>query len=329
MLRYDSLAQLPPLTAPVHLAVGVFDGVHRGHQEVIGGAVRAAAADGGSAVVLTFSPHPSRLLRPENPVPQILDDAGKDRRVAMLGPDCIVHEPFTPELAALDAVGFLSVLFRAIPGLSAIHVGRNFRFGHDRAGDVNWLQARADARGFRVFGAANIAAGGAPVSSTRIRKLIAEGGIADANALLGYPYAASGAVVSGRALGRTIGVPTLNLPWAPELLPRFGVYAVRARVVGGDGTDDNGTDGDWFSGVANYGLRPTVEDVSSGAVRPQLETHLLAPAGAVGAAGFAAGVGLRVEWLHFLRPEKKFDGLDALRVQIAADIANARAVLAE
>ncbi|MDR3228467.1 MAG: bifunctional riboflavin kinase/FMN adenylyltransferase [Puniceicoccales bacterium] len=350
MKIFNSLASLTPATTPVRLAIGIFDGVHLGHREVIGGAVRAAHGGGGGgggsggsggggggggvAVALTFAPHPSRVFRPDNPVPQIFDDAEKARRIAALGADCFVREPFTRQFAALDANDFLTILKNTMPGLAGIHVGDNFRFGRERGDDVESLREKAAAFGAEVVAVPEVSGDGARVSSTRIRALLAHGEMAAANALLGEPYAISGTVTTGRALGRTIGFPTLNVPWAPELLPKFGVYAVRVRREtdgsgnggggggsgGGGGGGGGGGNGDAlaFAGIANYGLRPTVE---GGVVCPQLEVHLFAAAAAVLRAGFVTGVRLRVECLRFVRPEKKFPTLDALRAQIATDIA--------
>ncbi|MDR2863193.1 MAG: riboflavin biosynthesis protein RibF [Puniceicoccales bacterium] len=311
MHRYESLASLPALPGPVHLAIGMFDGVHLGHQKVIGGAVCAARQTGGSAAVLTFSPHPSRIFRPDAPVLQILSAKEKDAHLDALGAEYVIHEPFTPVFATLDAPAFLALLRQAIPNLAGIHIGESFRFGHDRTGNAAWLARQGQPLGLDVFSAPNVTADGIPVSSSRIRQLLASGDITGANSLLGYRYQSSGVVIGGRALGRTIGFPTLNLRWAPELLPHFGVYAVRARI--------GNTAEDWVPGVANYGLRPTVENTD---VRPLLEVHLLA--GAKIAAGTGPGQALCVEWLHFLRPEKKFSGLDALREQIAIDVRQAR-----
>jgi len=315
MKTFASLDELAGATgalpAPVtRLAIGIFDGVHLGHREVIASAVNAAA--GAAAGILTFVPHPSRVFTPETPVPRIFDDAENARRLAAAGAGVLIRQPFTRDFAALDAPAFLALLKRALPALASIHVGDNFRCGKRRAAGVPELRAAGAALGLKVTAAAEVRALGGRVSSTRIRRLLAAGGIADANTLLGAPYASTGNVVSGRALGRTIGFPTLNLRHEPEQLPRFGVYAVRAAV------EDAGAPA-VFAGIANYGLRPTVEN--AGAVRPLLEVHLL---DAAGAAVPAAGARLRVEWLRFIRPERKFPSLDALRAQIATDIAAAR-----
>jgi riboflavin kinase/FMN adenylyltransferase len=156
--------------------------------------------------------------------------------------------------------------------------------------------------GVSVFSAPPVSFDGEPINSTRIRLLLESGDVAKAGSLLGYGYFARGVVAAGKKLGRTLGFPTLNVAWVPELTPRFGVYAVR---VSGRGYV--------LPGVANYGLRPTVESASE----PRLETHVL------GACPWDAGDEIKVEWLHFLRPEQKFAGIDALKAQIARDVAQA------
>jgi len=189
-------------------------------------------------------------------------------------------------------------------------VGENWRFGAGRRGDVALLLAQAREQQVPVLSASRIQYNGGPISSTRIRECLEAGNVAEANSLLGYSYFAEGEVIPGRRLGRTIGFPTLNLAWQPELQPRYGVYAV--RVV-------NGLTGASLPGVANYGLRPTVAE----ATIPLLETHVL------GECPFDGGDRITVEWLEFLRPESKFAGLDELRAQIARDVAAARVALAD
>ena len=293
-----TLAHIPPIPRPVHLAIGMFDGVHLGHQQIIRHTLETAHATAGTAAVLTFTPHPSHLFHPNAPVPQILNSADKDARLRALGIHCIIHEPFTPEFAAHNASTFLDTLQRALPTLATLHVGEDFRFGHARAGDVHWLQNHANARHLHIHSIASVKVHGSRVSSTRIRELIASGHIADANTLLGHTYASHGKIIPGRALGRTLGFPTLNTSWTPELQPRHGVYAV------------------------NYGLRPTV--TSSATTPPLLEVHLLANADTLANAGLEPGATLHAEWLHFIRPEKNFSTLDILRAQITADIATAQ-----
>jgi riboflavin kinase/FMN adenylyltransferase len=225
-----------------------------------------------------------------------------------LGVDAVVTHAFTAELAAVQADEFLPWLRRKLPQLAAIYVGENFRFGCERRGDVASLIASGKRYAVSVFAAPRVSLGGEPISSTRIRMLLEEGKIESANALLGYAYFIEGVVLRGKQLGRTIGFPTLNVPWSVALRPRYGVYAV--RVSGAKSVAP-------LPGVANYGLRPTVEQ----AAEPVLETHLFAES------PFGENDSVKVELLHFMRPERKFSGLDELRAQIARDRAAAETVL--
>jgi riboflavin kinase/FMN adenylyltransferase len=304
--QFDRLEEVALPPRALHLAIGMFDGVHLGHRAVIDAAVRSARADDALAGVLTFWPHPSALLRPEQATPQIQQAATKSRLLIGLGVDAVVTQPFTPELAGLPAADFLPWLRQRLPRLAAIYVGENFRYGRGRHGDVPALVAAGRECGIHVFSAARVSLDGEPISSTGIRALLADGQLAAANARLGYHYFAEGTVTPGKRLGRTLGFPTLNVPWAPELRPRHGVYAVRVSRVG---------EVEWHPAVANYGLRPTVE----AATEPRLEVHLL------GACPFAAGDAVRVEWLAFVRAELKFAHVDDLRAQIGRDRAVAAA----
>ena len=294
---------------PVHLAIGMFDGVHLGHRAVIEAAVQSARRSGGLAVVLTFWPHPSALFRPGDPTRLMLDKATRAKLLLRLGADAVVTQPFTPAFAAITAPDFVAWLKQRLPQLAAVYVGENFRFGRGRHGDVVLLVEEARRHGLGMFSAPRVNFDGVPISSTRIRGLLAAGEMESANALLGYTYFAEGVVMPGKRLGRTIGFPTLNLAWAPELRPRFGVYAMR---VSGEKSPAP------LPGVANYGLRPTVEQTTE----PRLETHVL------GACPFDAGDTITVEWLRFLRAEAKFAGVDELRAQIARDVEAARLVFA-
>lgn len=285
---------------PLHLAIGMFDGVHRGHQAVIASAVAAARRDGGLAAVLTFDPHPSVFFRTGEPVRLLMTPAAKTRALAELGIAAIITQTFTPEFAGMAAEDFLPHLRRHLPQLAGIHVGDNWRFGRGRAGDAALLRSQGAAMGLDVVALPRLAGAGGPISSTRIRALVAAGDIAAANALLGRPYAAEGVVTPGRQLGRTLGFPTLNLAWTPDLQPRHGVYVVQVW-----GTKTAGA----LRGVANYGLRPTVEQASE----PRLEVHVL------GDCPYGPGDQLRVDWLAFVRPEQKFADLAALRAQIEKD----------
>lgn len=299
LLQFDDLSRttLPP--QPLHLAIGMFDGVHLGHQSVIASALHSARSGGGLAGVLTFWPHPSAVFRPESPTRLLMPPAMKRAVLARLGIDFLIEQNFSSGFAGTDAKEFVKLLRHCLPHLAAVYVGENWRFGRGRTGDVALLIAEARAAGMAVFSAPRLNHNGAPISSSRIRELLAAGAIAEANALLGYAYFVEGAVLPGRQLGRTIGFPTLNLAWEPELKPCYGVYAV--EVSGGSGPA--------VKGVANYGLRPTVEQAS----RPLLEVHLLEPS------ALTYGDTVTVRWLHFLRPEMKFGGVEELRAQLVRD----------
>lgn len=310
--QFEGLERVALPVRPVHLAVGMFDGVHLGHQAVIESAIHSARAGGGPAPagrglagVLTFWPHPSRVLRPAEPVPLIMNPAMKARVLLELGVDFIISQPFTRDFAALAAEEFLPRLRLHLPALAGVYVGENWRFGRDRRGDVTLLVAEARRLGLPVTSAQRINRNGEPISSSRIRACLQAGDVGEAGAMLGYNYFAEGAVAPGRRLGGQLGFPTLNVPWQPELQPRPGVYVVRV----GDGRATAR-----LPGVANYGFRPTVEDRSE----PLLEVHVL------GECPFGAGDRVTVEWLKFLRPEQKFAGAKELRAQIARDCAAAR-----
>jgi riboflavin kinase/FMN adenylyltransferase len=223
--------------------------------------------------------------------------------LARLGVGSVIEQNFSAEFAAIEARDFVAFLQRHLPQLTAIYVGENWRFGRGRSGDVPLLVETARAAGLTVFSAPRLNYNGAPISSSRIRELLAAGEMAEANAMLGYSYFTTGVVEPGRQLGRTVGFPTLNLSWEPELQPRHGVYAV--EVSQGQKRP--------LPGVANYGLRPTVTQTN----RPLLEVHLLeTPAPAYGNE-------ITVHWLKFLRPEGKFGSVDELRRQIGKDRENA------
>jgi riboflavin kinase / FMN adenylyltransferase len=305
-------AQFPGLDAvqlparPLHLAIGMFDGVHLGHQAVIESAVHSARRSGGLAGVLTFWPHPSALFRPAERTRMLMSPEMKARVLRRLGVDVIIAQPFTAEFARIPAEEFLPYLRARLPGLAGVYVGENWRFGAGRRGDVRLLLASAARHQAPVVSVPRLICDGAPISSTRIRDCLATGDVEAANRFLGYAYFAEGVVTPGARLGRTLGFPTLNVPWQPELTPRYGVYVVRVAGEAADGPRP---------AVANYGVRPTV--AAGGG--PLLEAHVL------GDCPFGAGMRVTVEWLKFLRPEQKFSGPDELRAQIGRDRAAAEA----
>ena len=320
-ITVERFEELSELCGPLHLAIGMFDGVHLGHKAVVESAVFSAKRARGVSGVLTFDPHPSRLFRPQGPTRLIMPIEEKCAMLHQVGVEVVIRKHFDEAYASIPAEDFLAELKKALPALSAIYVGENFRFGQKRAGDVTTLIDTGNAIGIEVFSAARIKHNGEPISSTRIRGDLEAGRIESANDLLGYNYFADGVVVGGAKLGRKLGFPTLNLPWQPECLPKFGVYFVRFRV-GAPPLGASMTDADpakagaptWSFGIANYGIKPTVAEGEP----PMLEVHSLAET------QLSEGSLIEVEWLKFIRPEQKFASLDELKVQIAADTQQAR-----
>ena len=290
----------------IHLAIGMFDGLHLGHRQVVASAIEAASSSGGMAGVLTFWPHPSHLFNPNEPVPMILNSRMKFAEPDRLQIDFIIEEPFDVGFAAIEAEGFVEMLKDKIPGLASIHTGENWRFGKGRKGDVDLLQRSAKESGISSRALDCLYLDGERVSSTRIREAISEGKIEAANRLLGYTYESIGWVREGEKVGQTIGSPTLNIPFDGELFPRRGVYFVRVSKEKGS---------ERIPAVANFGVRPTVNALD----RPVLEVHVL------GECPFSYGDRLSVEWERFSRPESKFENLDSLKAQIRKDIEQARA----
>jgi len=300
------------MPAPAHLAIGIFDGVHLGHRAILDQAARAAAADGGRVVVLTFWPHPSGVLRPGQAVPMLYDRKMRARLLAEAGADEVLFQEFTAEFASMAAEHFPEFLKEAVAELKTVSVGQGFRFGQGRRGDAALLLEAGRKAGLEVRPVPRVDQGGEPLSSTRIREILAGGDIAGANALLGRPYLAAGRIVSGDSIGREIGFPTFNMDWRPGLQPAYGVYAVEA-VFPESGPQAH-------AGVANYGCRPTVAGADA---EPLLEVHLLVePPQEPGAA-------MEVAFLHHIRPEQKFDSVEDLAKRIETDVGMAKKLLAE
>jgi len=297
-----------PQRKTLHLAMGIFDGVHLGHQAVLNSAVTTAEKEGGFSGLLTFNPHPSKLLRPKEATKLLMPLELKRRMVAENDVDLIICKQFTLDLASMSAEEFLEVMKRDMPNLKSLHVGSNFRFGKGRSGDIDFIVSHAKALGIHVFSVDRLKYDGEPISSSRIRKDLSDGRMNVVNALLGYRYFSEGAVIRGRQLGRTLGFPTLNVLWAPETQPRYGVYALQVR--NGKGS---------IPAVANYGLRPTVNEKDK---NPLLEIHLLGKS-----CPFKTGDTITAEWVEFIRPEQRFEGIEQLQQQIALDTEAAREIL--
>ncbi len=305
------ISQLRQVRGPLHLAIGVFDGVHFGHQAVIAAAKLSAEEKGGTVVVVTFDPHPVEVLAPGN-APRMLTAATHKILLLerILKVDKVLVVKFDRDFADQTGEEFVRSLIEAAPeeGISQICVGQSWQFGKGRSGDIDLLTKLGADLGFGVSGVETVAVNGMRVSSTRVREAVAAGDFEVAAALLGRPYTVYGTVIRGRQLGRTIGFPTANLTVHSEQLPPTGVYAVRAVGTG-----------DSWEGVANLGYRPTVE---GGEVRRLLEVHLF------GLQSDIYGEELEVEFVRYIRPERKFEGLEALRDQISQDVAQSRELFA-
>ncbi len=292
------------------VALGNFDGVHLGHQRVIGEAGALARRLGAPHAVLTFEPHPRSVFRPQDPPFRLTPFRVKSRRIEALGVDLLFTLHFDRDFARRSAEDFIdSVLVR---GLGARHVvaGYDFVFGHERRGTSALLAERGAVLGFGVDVVGRVdAADGAVYSSTRIREHLLGGRPREAAALLGRFWEIDGRVERGDQRGRTIGFPTANIFLQDYLRPAPGVYAVRAGLVAGGKTR-------WLDAVANFGNRPTF-----GGSDLRLEVHLF------DFAGDLYGRHLRVALIDHLRPETKFSGIEALKAQIAEDAARTRALL--
>ena len=302
-------AALDPAERGSVVAIGNFDGVHLGHQIVIGRAREIARGLGAPLAVLTFEPHPYHVFHPEAPPFRLTPLRGKARAIEALGVELLFVLHFDLAFAQVSAEDFARQV--VVEGAQARHVlvGYDFHFGHKRRGTPTLLQELGAALGFGVTVVAPLAtAGGAVYSSTRIREHLAQGRPREAAALLGRPFEIEARVETGDRRGRTIGFPTANLALGEFLRPASGVYAVRVGIEGEAG---------WRDGVANLGTRPTV-----GGSDLRLEAHLF------DFAGDLYGKHLRVALVDYLRPERKFAGLEELKAQIAADASGARAVLA-
>lgn len=290
------------------VVIGNFDGVHRGHQSVLAQARIAADARACRAVVLTFDPHPNEVLGRGTP-PRLTTVARRRELLLQHGADEVVVYPFTRELAGWTPERFAKELLAGVLASKAVVVGRNFRFGHKRAGDFATLSVLGRTLGFDAIASAVAGDQGGPFSSTRVRDAIAGGELGEASRVLGRPHELSGIVEEGDRLGRTLGFPTANLGGVEEMMPPHGVYAVRVR-------GERLGSGRAVPGVMNLGLRPTVDGA-----RLRVEAHLF------DVDVDLYGTELRVELVARLRAEKKFDGLDALKAQIAIDARSARTFL--
>ncbi|MGH9715616.1 MAG: bifunctional riboflavin kinase/FAD synthetase [Candidatus Acidiferrales bacterium] len=291
-------AHFPAGSRPTALAIGNFDGLHLGHQQILRRVLQRARQENYVAAVLTFCPHPTQVLRPTDAPPLLMTLDQRLGAIAAMGLDAALVIRFDPEFAKITPEDF--VLRYAVETMRArmVAVGANFRFGHRQAGNVNTLVDLGTRCGFEVESIAPVDAGGVIVSSTAIRKHLREGQVEEAARMLGRPYALEGEIRTGTGMGRKFVVPTLNLSTQQELLPKLGVYATEVSVAGGN-----------YRAATNVGNRPTFDGA-----HVTIESYLL---------DFSENLTsgpMAVRFLARLRDEMKFSGPEALREQVLSDI---------
>ncbi|MBV9077792.1 MAG: bifunctional riboflavin kinase/FAD synthetase [Methylobacteriaceae bacterium] len=290
------------------VALGNFDGVHRGHQKLVATAQEIARATSVASAVLTFDPHPRDFFAPDKPRFSLTDERAKLKIFSWLGLDVVFIKRFDGRLAATGAADFVTGTIGRDLGASGIVVGPNFFFGRGRQGSPQLLADLACRHGLGCSVADTVEIEGAPVSSTRIRAALERGDVASANAMLGYRWFVSGEVEHGRKLGRTLGYPTANLALGRGCRLRHGIYAVRVALGPGDVRD----------AVASFGSRPTFDDGA-----PLLEIHLF------DFAGDLYGREIEAEFVGWIRGEERFASAEALVAQMDRDSEQARALLAQ
>jgi riboflavin kinase / FMN adenylyltransferase len=306
--RFARFSELPADLRGGVVAIGNFDGVHRGHRIVLDKAQELAEALGKPALVLTFEPHPRTVFQPEQPVFRLTPATLKAEIFEAMGFAGVIEQPFSREFAGISADDFIHRILVESLGVAHVVTGFDFHFGKSRQGGPAFLMAAGEREGFEVtLIDAFRDEGGTVISSSRIRDCLAEGDVVSAAGLLGYRYRVEADVVRGKQLGRTLGYPTANMRLAPENRLAHGIYAVRFEDGAGARRD----------GVASFGRRPTVDEDGA----PVLETYVF------DFNGDLYGQTCAVSFFGYLRPELKFDGLEPLMAQMKQDEAEARALL--
>jgi len=303
----NSWKSLPPESRGASVALGNFDGVHRGHQQVIAGAAEAARRLGAPLGVISFDPHPRRLFHPDGPPFRLMSTDQQARALAALGVDLFYVLPFDIEMANFTDEGFARHVLHEGLGVKHVAVGFDISFGKGRTGSPELMREYGAEMGFSVSVAEAVGEGAEKYSSTAVRDALRDGRPQDATAILGQPFAIEGVVRRGQQLGRTLGFPTANVFMEDYVVPRLGVYATRTLLP----------DGRRVPGVANLGNNPT-----TGEVETRLETWLF---------DFDEdlyGQVIETQLIGFLRPEEKFDSIEAMVEQIYEDERQARALLA-
>jgi len=299
----DELSSLPGST---HLAIGVFDGLHLGHQAVIGRALESSSQNNGKAVVVTFDPHPVRVLRPEKAPRLLTSTRHKVKLIEKMGADAVLLLEFTLEFSKTPPRTFIQNLVRAAKHLDQICVGQEWTFGANRSGSIRLLEELAPFLGFHVASVPPVVVNERVVSSTLIRSAVECGDLESAAKYLGRDFTILGTVTEGRQLGRRLGFPTANLQAHNELFPPNGVYAAKAWFRESE-----------YGGVVNIGVRPTIENESGERL---LELYLFDFDQQI------YGEDVEVAFLAYLRPEQKFSGVGELQAQIQRDADKAREI---
>ena len=301
-----TIDELSSLRGSTHLAIGVFDGLHLGHQAVIGRALESSSQTNGNAVVVTFDPHPVRVLRPEKAPRLLTSTRHKVKLIEKLGADAVLLLEFTLEFSKTPPRTFIENLVRAARHLDQICVGQEWTFGANRSGSIRLLEELAPSLGFHVASVPPVLVNDRVVSSTLIRSAVECGDLDSAAKYLGRDFTILGTVTEGRRLGRRLGFPTANLQAHNELFPPNGVYAAKAWFRESE-----------YGGVVNIGVRPTIENESGERI---LELYLFDFDRQI------YGEDVEVAFLEHLRPEQKFSGVSELQAQIRRDADKAREI---
>ncbi|MCB2187626.1 MAG: bifunctional riboflavin kinase/FAD synthetase [Deltaproteobacteria bacterium] len=308
MIVLNGLDELTTRFARPVITIGNFDGVHLGHQALFRQALERARAIGGTSIAMTFEPHPMRVLRPAVNLPLITPLEQKTALIRELGLDVLLCVRFDENFALLSADAFVDKLLVGRLKLAEAVVGYDFTFGHKGLGDLDLLKAKGVGHGFLVHVVGPVIVDGQPVSSTRVRQEVKSCQVGRARQLLGRHYSIAGEVVTGHGRGgRLLGFPTANLRVSDELLPGPGVYATLMEIAPGRINP----------GVTNIGTNPTFSDAEL-----SVETHLL------DFHGDLYGHHVRLQFVEYLRGEKRFSGLDELAQQIGRDVEEGRRILA-
>jgi riboflavin kinase / FMN adenylyltransferase len=300
-----------PLRAPV-VAIGNFDGVHRGHQALVSTIQRLAQADGREAMVLTFDPHPARFFAPQLAPPMLMSLERRLELLTQAGAEVVLVEPFTAEFAALSAMDFIGTVLRKDLGASHVVVGWDFSFGAGRKGNPSTLASEGSRLGMEVTVVSPVMVDGLVCSSTKIREFVLEGRVEGAALLLGRPYETTGPVVHGQHRGRTLGIPTANITSDTNLLPKPGVYAAWARTL---------DDGERLPAAVSIGNNPTFVD-GRGPAPVTVEAHLL------DFDGDLYGKRMRLEYVGRVRDQRSYPSADELVTEIKRDLQRVQEILA-